>query len=91
MNENLWNVNAVWHEYAIGLSGCPSVKDLEQEHKAPWRVNRTESSFSSSRSIIYREIETKASKLYFDGISEPRRIEFEESIDELIRLLKLDR
>ncbi|KAI9248170.1 transcriptional activator of glycolytic enzymes-domain-containing protein, partial [Helicostylum pulchrum] len=92
INRNLRNVNDVWREYSIGLSGCPSIKNLEQEHRTLWRINRTESRFFSSGTIIYREVENIARSRIVTcdeaaGILESRLIELKESIDKLIRLL----
>lgn len=93
MNRHIVNINGVWREYATGLSGSPSVKTMEQEHKAKWRKNRTESKFFNTRSVIYKEVEKIANERSISceeaaQILETRRTELGASIDKLIKTIK---
>ena len=49
MNRNIAIIVDVWREYVSGISGGPSVKQLEEQHGTAWRKERKELRFFSRK------------------------------------------
>ncbi|KAI8880898.1 hypothetical protein K501DRAFT_190231, partial [Backusella circina FSU 941] len=60
LSRKIVSVTDLWREYCNGLSGCPSVKSLEDTYGASWRKSENEGMFFRKRRELYVAIETKA-------------------------------
>lgn len=92
LSRTIVTVTDLWREYTVGLSGCPSVRGLEQQYGTSWRRGK-ESRFFSRRNEVYQYIIMKANA---DSITqeeaarrlEERRKSLGVSVDKLRKLLK---
>lgn len=92
LSRTIVTVTDLWREYSTGLTGCPSVRDLEQQFGASWRKGN-ESRFFSRRNEIYKYIKDKAVKERITEEEAAKKLEEKRrhigvSIDKLRKLLK---
>lgn len=92
LSRTIISITDLWREYAIGLTGCPSVKSLEQQYGTSWRKGN-ESRFFSRRNEIYQYIKDKALAERITEEEAAKRLEERRrhvgvSIDKLRKLLK---
>lgn len=59
MSRMLTTVQQCWAEWATGVDGGPSLRDLEEQHGSLWRREQTERMFFSRRKPIYHEIQRR--------------------------------